>query len=120
MLGCPALISAQHEQSLAEMLLDDNPVPEGNLIVPFAEHLFKKLAPGQHCVIDDRTPENHLVCCSDENCDPSSTFGNTDIGMILERIFNFSFYLYSHVYFFVSNDLLNICLVSMFKFMCCF
>lgn len=71
---------AQHEQSLAEMLLDDNPVPEGNLIVPFAEHLFKKLAPGQHCVIDDRTPENHLVCCSDKNCEPSSTIGNTDIG----------------------------------------
>lgn len=82
LLGCPALISAQHERSLAKILLNENDVPEGKLIVPLAEHLFKKLAPGQHYVIDDRIYKKYRVCCSDEGCDPRSTFGNTDIGMI--------------------------------------
>lgn len=116
LLGCPALISAQHERSLAKILLNENDVPEGKLIVPLAEHLFKKLAPGQHYVIDDRIYKKYRVCCSDEGCDPRSTFGNTDIGMIPWTYFKLLFLSFYPTGNFVSNDLLNICLVSLFKF----
>lgn len=50
--------------------------------VTLAEHLFKRLAPGESYVIDGNVPEQDGCACGSSNCINDPVFGNTNIGMI--------------------------------------
>lgn len=70
----------EQQKSLVEVLLEKENVSEGKVTVTLAEHLFKNLASGRDCVIDNGTKDKRdCTCKSSENCGrPLSE--NTGIG----------------------------------------
>lgn len=50
--------------------------------VTLAEHLFKRLAPGESYVIDGNAPKQNCCACGSITCMNYPVFGNTNIGMI--------------------------------------
>lgn len=72
---------AQHEGSLQNILLDENGrYSETAMTVTLAEHLFKKLAPGQNYAIDNRTSGKNECACGSKNCKHEKHFECTGIG----------------------------------------
>lgn len=53
--------------------------------VTLAEHLFKRLSPGESYVIDGNVPQSdqNRCACGSRTCLNNPDFGNTNIGMIL-------------------------------------
>lgn len=78
--------SAEHEKSLRKVLLGlkektGTRYTECEMTVTLAEHLFKKLAPGESYVIDNNAPGKKRCACKSRTC-KNPVFGNTNIGMI--------------------------------------
>lgn len=71
---------------LNQVLLVKNKIAEGKIAVALAEHLFKKLAPGQDYLIDNMTKGKD--CCPCGSCSTNPKAGITDIGMILFKEIN--------------------------------
>lgn len=85
------LFSAEHEKSLRRVLLGfkkSNKQRRGTryleceMSVTLAEHLFKRLAPGESYVIDGNAHEKNRCACGSGTCINDPVFGNTNIGMI--------------------------------------